>query len=100
MPKEFAFSFEEIYKDSGHIGVLQTMLERFVGISKQNYVSPYIIAIIYASIGEKEQAFDWLIKAYEDRAEGLAWLKVDPRLDSLRTDPRFADLMRRVGLES
>ncbi len=57
------------------------------------------MAIIYTGLGEKEKAFEWLEKAYEDRSELMTWLKVDPRLDPLRDDPRFQDLLRRVGFE-
>ena len=66
--------------------------------SKLRYVPPYWMATLYAGLGEREQAFRWLGKAYEERSGGLIWLGVDPRLDSLRTDPRFQGLVRRVGL--
>jgi TolB-like protein/DNA-binding winged helix-turn-helix (wHTH) protein/Tfp pilus assembly protein PilF len=67
--------------------------------AKQQYVSPYLVATIYAGLGDKVQAFDWLQKSYENRCGWLAWLKVDPKLDNLRSDPRFADLLQRVGLQ-
>jgi hypothetical protein len=57
-----------------------------------------LFAPIYAALGEHEQALEWLEKAYEDHSSPLAWLKVDPWFDSLRAEPRFADLLRRVGL--
>jgi len=66
--------------------------------SKQRYVPPYWMATLYIGLGEKDQAFRWLEKAYEERSGGLIWLGVDPRMDSLRSDPRFAALMRRAGL--
>ena len=50
------------------------------------------------SPGEREEAFAWLDLAYENRSEGMVWLKVDPTLDSLRASPRFAALLRGVGL--
>ncbi|MEW6210822.1 MAG: protein kinase [Acidobacteriota bacterium] len=62
------------------------------------YVSPFLIATIYAGLGDKEQAFTWLRKAYEERSEFLIYLKVLPTLDSLRSDPGFRDLERDVGL--
>jgi tetratricopeptide (TPR) repeat protein len=62
------------------------------------YVPPMLISVIYAALGEKDEAFDWLWRACEDRSSPLVWLKVDPWLDSLRADPRFAELLRRVGL--
>jgi tetratricopeptide (TPR) repeat protein len=67
-------------------------------LSKQRYVSSYHIALIYARLGEKDRAFEWLENAYKERSDMLVYLKVDPRLDSLRSDPRFDELVRRVGL--
>jgi tetratricopeptide (TPR) repeat protein len=52
----------------------------------------------YAGLGDKDEAFAWLEKAYEEHRGRLAWLHVDPLLEPLRSDPRFADLVRRVGL--
>jgi TolB-like protein/DNA-binding winged helix-turn-helix (wHTH) protein/Flp pilus assembly protein TadD len=67
--------------------------------SKGAYVSPYMIATIYAGLGEKNKAFEFLEKAYAERALDLSWsLKADSRMDSLRADPRFQSLLRRVGL--
>src|SRR5438552_3117055 len=66
--------------------------------AEQRYVSPYDIATIYAALGEKDQAFAWLEKAYEERSGWLAYLQVNPILDNLRPDPRFAGLVRRIGL--
>ena len=57
------------------------------------------IALVYASLGERDQAFTWLAKAEERRAKSLCNIKIDPKLDALREDPRFGELLRRVGLE-
>ena len=54
----------------------------------------------YAGLDDKEQAFAWLEKAYEERRQRMVWLNVDAFLDPLRSDPRFDDLVRRVGLPS
>ena len=67
-------------------------------MAQQQYVSPFDVALVYTGLGDKEQAFAYLEKAREDQSEWLGLLKVDARLDSLRADPRFADLLRRVGL--
>jgi len=67
-------------------------------MSKHRYISPYLFAVVYVGLGDKDQAFAWLEKAYQDRSFWLIWLKVEPRFDSLRDDPRFQDLLRRVGV--
>jgi hypothetical protein len=62
------------------------------------YVSPYDVATVYAGLGDREQALAWLERAFEDRSGWLAWwLKVDPKFDTLRADPRFQNLLRRIG---
>lgn len=66
--------------------------------SKTKYVSPYWMATLQAGLGEIDLAFQWLEKAYEERSGGLIWLAVDPRMDNLRADSRFAVLLRRVSL--
>jgi tetratricopeptide (TPR) repeat protein len=60
----------------------------------------YLIAVVYAALGEKDQAFEYLQKACEERSSWMSYLKVDPRLDSLRSDPRFKSLLKRMKLES
>ncbi len=64
----------------------------------KEYVSPAELTILHAGLGDKEQALASLEKAYTARDLQLQFLKVDPHYDSLRADPRFQDLMRRVGL--
>jgi tetratricopeptide (TPR) repeat protein len=67
--------------------------------SMNSYVSPYILATIYASLGEKDKAFHYLEEAYDERSLDISWhLKADLRIDNLRSDPRFQDLARRVQL--
>jgi hypothetical protein len=65
--------------------------------SKQQYVTPYGIGRIYAALGQKEEAFGWLETGYQQRANWMVLLKVDPLFDDLRSDPRFQDLMRRMN---
>ncbi|MEP7037023.1 MAG: tetratricopeptide repeat protein, partial [Acidobacteriota bacterium] len=67
-------------------------------ISKRQYVSPYLFAVVYLGLGDKDQTFAQLDKAFQDRSFFLIWLKVEPLFDSLRDDPRFQDLLRRIGL--
>jgi hypothetical protein len=66
--------------------------------SKQDYICPIALATNYAVLGEREKAFEWLEKAYEERAPGLLDLDLDPDYDNLRTDKRFYDLKRRINL--
>ncbi len=66
--------------------------------AKREYVEPSQFAIIYAHLGEKDEAFEWLEKAFEER-ENIGDLKVHPEWDPLRDDPRFQDLLRRMNLE-
>jgi len=54
----------------------------------------------HAGLGEKDQAFEWLEKAYDEHDQGLSFLKVDPTLEPLRSDPRFQDLLRRMNFPS
>ncbi len=87
------------YAVSGQVDKAMKILDQLQKLSRQRYVSPHEMAMIYTGLGEKDQAFTWLEKAYADRVWRLPFLNVDPRFDSLRSDPRFADLVRRVGLE-
>jgi predicted Zn-dependent protease len=67
--------------------------------SKSAYVSPYMIATVYAGLGEKDKAFEFLERAYQERSLDISWhLRADLRIDNLRSDPRFETLLRRVGL--
>ncbi len=73
-------------------------LEALKEISKQRYVPAYGLAIVYAELNEKDQAFQWLEKSYNDHEGYVTILKIDPFLDNLRSDPRFTNLVQRVGV--
>ncbi len=75
------------------------ILDELIAISQHEYVSAYAIAMVYIGLGDKDHAFEWLNKACEERSDFLVHLKVDPDFDSLRSDPRFAELMKKVGVE-
>ena len=77
---------------------MEELLEELKAESKRRYVSSYLFAEIYAGLGEKTVAFEWLEKALEERYPYMLLLKVWPKFDPLRADPRFADLLRRMGL--
>ncbi len=82
----------------GELLRLSTSARYFRQEAKSQYVSPWYVATVYTGLGEKDQAFAWLEKAYAERSSQLTWLNVYPVLTSLWSDPRFADLARRVGL--
>jgi TolB-like protein/Tfp pilus assembly protein PilF len=86
------------YATSGVKSRAREILGELEETAKVRYVSPYDIATVYAALGEKDQAFNWLHKAYDERSSWLAYLKVNPVFDNLRSDPRFIELLRRVGL--
>ncbi len=86
------------YARAGRTAEARKIVEELEDRAKTTYISPSAMADIYAALGQNEQAFRWLEKAYEDRNAQLAFLKVDPKVDSLRTDRRFQDLLRRIGL--
>ncbi|HXI94415.1 MAG TPA: protein kinase, partial [Blastocatellia bacterium] len=67
-------------------------------LEKQRYISPYNFAIIYTGLGDKNRAFEWLEKGYEQRIPLIYRLKNRPMFDSLRSDPRYADLLRKMNL--
>ncbi|MEO8433882.1 MAG: tetratricopeptide repeat protein [Pyrinomonadaceae bacterium] len=84
------------YAMSGKRGEARKVIDEME--SNQGYVAGYSIALVYIALGEKDAAFRLLEKDYQERNEVLVWARVDPLLDDLRSDPRFVDLMRRVGL--
>jgi len=75
----------------------RVLLKELHAISKYHYVSPYCFALVHAGLGEKDQAFQWLEEAVVIHDVWLVWLKTEPRLDNLRSDPRFQHLLGRVG---
>jgi serine/threonine protein kinase/tetratricopeptide (TPR) repeat protein len=86
------------YAVSGHRGEAMKILGQLQDLSQHRYVSPHEMALLYAGLDEDDRAFAWLDKAYTDRSWRLVFLKLEPRFDNLHADPRFADLVRRVGL--
>ena len=88
----------DAYARSGNRTEAQNIIEKLKEQSKQRYIPPYAVAWIYEALGEKQQALDWLEKSYENREDTMLWLNSDPSWDDLRSEPRFQDLVRRVGL--
>lgn len=85
---------KEVFKASGAEGYWKKSLE-FAANEKFDTVQ---MAIIYARLGERDKAFEFLKKACDERSTVLVWFKVSPEFDNLRSDPRFAELVRRVGI--
>jgi tetratricopeptide (TPR) repeat protein len=92
------------YAKSGDREAAEKIIAELQELAKSEYVSSFEIAAIYDGLyarpapADKDQAFAWLEKAYEERAVGLVNLTVEPRFDRLRSDPRFTELERRMGL--
>ncbi len=86
------------YGEWGHRAEAEQVLTRLNELARAKYVTPYGIALVYAGFDDRDRAFDWLNKAIAGRSHWLVWLNRDPRWDALRSDPRFADLRKRVGL--
>jgi tetratricopeptide (TPR) repeat protein len=95
---EFASALEQGFRSVGWKGALSKGIEIRAAQRKARYESAYDIAQLYADLGDKDQAFRWLNTAYQERSPGLLRLKTDFLLDPLRSDPRFAELVRKVGL--
>jgi tetratricopeptide (TPR) repeat protein len=86
------------YAVTGNESESNKLLDRLKAQFVRAYVSPYDIAEVYVGLGRNDEAFEWLQRAYEERARALVLLQAEPKLHSLRPDPRFQDLLRRVGL--
>jgi len=88
----------QAYAQSGNRAEAQKTLGELKQRSARTYVQPMWIAAIYAALGDKEEAINWLRQAVGDRSVWLIYLRVEPSFDSLRQDPRFTDLVRQAGL--
>ena len=95
---EFAAALEEGFRSGSWKAAIAKGIEVRVAQRKRGYSSAFFIATLYAELGDKEQAFHWLDTAYQERAPEMEGLKTDFTLDPLRSDPRFAELVRKVGL--
>ena len=75
----------------------EQVLQRMLNLTRQRYIPPEYFAIVYEGLGERDRAIQWFEKAYAERSMN-AWLLPDPRLDNIRSDPRFKNILRRMGL--
>ncbi|MEK6321711.1 MAG: winged helix-turn-helix domain-containing protein [Acidobacteriota bacterium] len=96
---EVRASLGHAYAQAGRKSDALRMLAEVTEESSRGYVSPYDMAIINLGLGETETAIKWLVRACDEHAGWMIYLTVDPRLDSVRSEPRFKELLRRVGFE-
>jgi len=89
------------YALGGRQSEAKAMIEKLAKLAASHaYVSSYGVSLIYVALGDKETAFQWLERAFQERDENFIHLKVDPRLDPIRSEPRFQQLLQRVNLAS
>jgi len=86
------------YGAAGRADDARKVLSQLEQIGKQRYVSPYNNALVFAGLGDQDHTFEWLNKADEERNDFLVYLKCEPMFDSVRSDPRFNEFIRRIGL--
>jgi TolB-like protein/Tfp pilus assembly protein PilF len=91
-------SLGQVLGESGRKQDARRVLKELKQRSKQQYISPCLLALVQIGLGERNQAIASLEQGYADRDQWMLYLKVDPHMDALRSDPRFRDLVRRVGL--
>jgi eukaryotic-like serine/threonine-protein kinase len=94
----FMASLGHVYAAQGKVAEVRRLLGRMEEESKKYYVSPYFSAVLHAALGENDKAFELLTKAADERSTLLVYLKKDPRLTTLHSDPRFGALLVRIGL--
>ncbi|HET6178660.1 MAG TPA: winged helix-turn-helix domain-containing protein [Candidatus Sulfotelmatobacter sp.] len=90
-------SLGRVYAAAGRREDALEILQQLNELSKQCYVTPYVLGQTYAALGDIDEAFRWLETGYQERAAWMVVLKIDPHLDPLRSDPRFEDLLRRMN---
>ena len=83
----------------GKLSEAREVLNELLKLSTETYVPPYNIAVAYNAVGETQKALDYLEKGFSDRDVRMVFLKVEPQWDSLRSEPRFVDLIKRMKIE-
>jgi tetratricopeptide (TPR) repeat protein len=85
------------YAVSGRANKAREVLQDLASRSQQPYVPAYAIALVYAGLRERDNSIKWLQKAFEDRSTSMAFVKLDPELSVLHSDPQFEQLAQRVN---
>jgi tetratricopeptide (TPR) repeat protein len=91
-------SLAMVYALRGEQAKADELLDGLLHLREERYVSSTYFAFVHAARGDKDQAFEWLDRAFEERSHWLALIAVDPKYDSLRDDPRFHRLLQRMNL--
>ena len=87
------------YGLAGRRNEAQDILNELLALSRTRYISPHSILHVYIGLGDRDKAFEWMDKSYQERTNGMAWLAVWPGFDSIRDDPRFDMYLRKIGLK-
>jgi len=95
-----AYAAAHAYAQSGYRGAVSKIIDMQKELSKKRYVDPGVIGYEYAALGDKDEAFRWLDRAASEMAGSVQTVKVDPLLDPIRSDPRYAALLLRLNLRS
>ncbi len=98
--RRFSSSMAHAQARFGQPAQARQILTKFKEDARKAYVPSYYFALVHTALGEKDSAFEWLERSYQERSTLLAYLRIDPRLAPLRADPRFSDLVRRMGFPS
>ena len=98
MTEQQSVNLRKAYVSSGWKGFLQKRVEFLLENRKRTYVQAFSLALNYALLGDKEKAVEWLERAVAEHDEWVTYLNVSPDFDVLHSDPRFQDLLRRIGL--
>lgn len=94
----YVSSLAHAYAIAGRRDQAQGLLQQLRDQAQRAYVPAFHIAVVYAGLTQSDQTLEWLERGYEEHSAWMVWLKVDPRFEPLRSDPRFQDLLRRMGL--
>ena len=93
-------AMRDAFETSGIEGVYRWSIGMWTRLSEHKYVDPYNFAVNYAALGDKDKAFEWLEKAYEQSSFlSIVWIRIDSRFESLRSDPRYPELLKKIGID-
>jgi tetratricopeptide (TPR) repeat protein len=95
----FLAALGHVYASSGNTAGAHNILDTLFVVNKQEPVSPFFFALVYTGLKDKENALKWLEKSYQEKSGSVRYLKMEPRLQNLRNEPRYIALMKKIGLE-